>query len=410
MGKQIHTAKSTQETLLKRYGGRVSLVEDTFTFFGKPAQFICTIHGSYWSRPVDVCKQKYGCQKCGYEAIQSKLKTPSIEIKRMVEEKYGDKITVDLDTCSGMGSKARFHCKNHGEFWVTPYDAVRSQYGACSKCAKEGMAKKLSAPVESLVEYLKEKYGDDLRVDESTYSKSSGKARFICKYHGEFWALAHSVKRGSGCAICGFIHGSEKQHSPVDEVEKDINKIHHGDVILNRDTYYGVVNEAEFDCAKCGHHWKNTVALVKFGKVGCPKCRSSKLEKPIFDLLSSLHCDFDYNKALKGCRRDGCTRNMKPDFLFKKYPLVFEIDGVQHHLPLDGNENFEYMKKNDAYKNEYFKKINYIIIRASDDEVIEHATPNHITLTKLKELINKGIKPNGEIDLDVFRPYDFNRE
>ena len=49
-------------------------------------------------------------------------------------------------------------------------------------------------------------------------------------------------------------------------------------------------------------------------------------------------------------------------------------------------------------------------MRVASDASLEYIDSRWNTLDKLKELIDIGIDENGNVNLDVFRPYDFNRE
>ena len=273
--------------------------------------------------------------------------------------------------------------------------------------------RKLTA--EEQAERIYERFGDSLTFFLETYKGSLSKSHFKCNDCGhEFDRRMDDLLSGRngesrGCSMCG--NGKVRKR---DDVAKEIYDLSDGKYMMDVWTYTRMHKDASVLCADCGYVFETTpheliTKLKKDKESGCIHCNSTKLEKPILELLTSLHCDFDYNKALKGCRREGCAYDMKPDFLFKKYSLVFEVDGVQHYLPMHGRNTLEYLRKNDEYKNQYFKEKGYILIRASDDTNIKYATDKHITLTKLIELIQTGISYDGVVDIEIFRPYDFNR-
>ena len=51
---------------------------------------------------------------------------------------------------------------------------------------------------EAILLQFKEKHGDNVIIDESTYIMADKKAKFIDKEYGEWWAFVFAVIRGSG--------------------------------------------------------------------------------------------------------------------------------------------------------------------------------------------------------------------
>jgi hypothetical protein len=53
------------------------------------------------------------------------------------------------------------------------------------------------ASIESVKNRIKDKHGDEIVIDENTYTATSKKARFIDKDYGEWWAFPRNIIRGS---------------------------------------------------------------------------------------------------------------------------------------------------------------------------------------------------------------------
>ena len=131
-------------------------------------------------------------------------------------------------------------------------------------------------------------------------------------------------------------------------------------------------------CEK-GHSWKCRVgSRTKKHKTGCPKCKVSKLEAKIREIL--LEVKDEYNIIFKEQHMfDDCT-NPKTN---KKLRFDFKIDGFTQKCIIegDGEQHFEEMRfKNkkttlkirqyrDKLKNEYCKSNNIHLLRVSYSEI-----------------------------------------
>lgn len=115
---------------------------------------------------------------------------------------------------------------------------------------------------------------------------------------------------------------------------------------------------------------------------------------------------------------DGCNYNdskfpLRPDFRIEtiKGNLCIEADGIQHFVPIYGEETLKIQQNKDRYKDKILKEKGYILIRVTSSPTKEWGFKNHITLKELLDLIEIGIDfKTGEIDFELFKQYDFNRE
>ena len=319
-----------------------------------------------------------------------------------LQEVHGGKISYISGFIKG-AIKCLCQCNVCGHKWlVTPHHLLDDESG-CPMCA-------INSPVskEEAEKRILEKHDGKVQViNWDNFKNVSSKLSYKCRDCGYEWeARVYKIYNGNGCPNCA-------GNLPISK-EELIQRVH--DVypqikILNPEAIKGVDSILRYKCGIHGCEWEACIYDVYNGNNGCEKCYLSRLEEPIYDILVTKKCNFNYNKGLENCKMEGSKKCLQPDFLFLDYPLVFELDGIQHLVKMRNDmDNFEAIKVRDIFKNNYFRNNNYILIRAVDDTKIHLAKGNYITLTKLKELINKGITDTGQVDLRIFEPFDFNRK
>lgn len=112
---------------------------------------------------------------------------------------------------------------------------------------------------------------------------------------------------------------------------------------------------------KNGHRWKTKVQCRTTGKTGCPRCKQSKGEEKISELLNKFNIRFERQKRFKKCR------NKLPlpfDFYIPDLKLCIEYDGIQHYKGWGGHENNKrYIITNDNIKDSFIRKSSMTLIR-----------------------------------------------
>lgn len=320
---------------------------------------------------------------------------------RKLKEVHGDKISYIKGYVTEL-VKCLCKCNTCGhEFWVIPQSILYKS--GCPMCA-------INAPVskEEAEKRILEKHGGKVQViNWDNFKNVSSKLPYKCRDCGYEWeARVYKVYNGNGCPNCA-------GNLPVskEELIQRVHNVYPQIEILNQEAIKGVDSILKYKCGIHGCEWEACIYDVYTGNNGCKECCLSKLEKPIYDLLKKKNCIFEYDEPWDGCKMLGSNYNLRPDFRFLNAPLIFELDGSQHLVDIYNNDKeiFIGIKERDEFKNKYYKKQGYITIRAVHDSKIHLAKGNYITLTKIIELINKGITDKGEIDLNVFIPFDFNR-
>lgn len=90
-------------------------------------------------------------------------------------------------------------CREHGDFIQTA--GVHLRGCGCPICAKNKMGNH-KMETGTLVEKLKNKYGDKYSYEFVNFVNSFTKISVVCKKHGKFDTLPNNILRGHGCPYC----------------------------------------------------------------------------------------------------------------------------------------------------------------------------------------------------------------
>ena len=117
-----------------------------------------------------------------------------------------------------------------------------------------------------------------------------------------------------------------------------------------------------FKHKKCGFIWKASPSNILAGH-GCPKCKLSKGETKIAQILDELEIKYYTQYRFKNTE----ISNMPFDFyvLYKNKEYCIEFQGEQHFKPIDhfgGEEKFIIQKERDIKKKNFCNKRNIILI------------------------------------------------
>lgn len=132
------------------------------------------------------------------------------------------------------------------------------------------------------------------------------------------------------------------------------------------------------DCGRTttleSHNWKNISS--------CGRCKYSKGEQKIEQLLTEHNIAFEQQKVFDTCKNETYLRF---DFFLQDYNLLIEYDGQQHFYHDNNNgwntkENFGKTQMRDAIKNQWCKDNNIPLIRIPythfEEICIEDLLPN----------------------------------
>ena len=305
-------------------------------------------------------------------------------------------------------TKIEVMCKICGHVWKASPNHLLSKSN-CPECTKE---KQRLSVFEKFIEQLYEIHEGRI-IYVSGFDGKAKKCKFLCTVCGHVWEAypTNVINKRCGCPKCGYKHNSEKQMLPLAEMLKKLKEVH-GDSIIYVGGYDGMMKKCKWRCALCGYEWEARPDHIINDASGCPFCVTSHMEKLVLDALEKKGIQPIHNQHLEGCFYPVTNYPISPDFIIEtdKGKLCIETDGRQHFEPLFNDEQkFKLQWERDRYKDKVLKEKGYILIRVSSST--KFGTEKHITLKKLLELIEIGIdSETGEINFELFRQYDFNRE
>jgi len=208
-----------------------------------------------------------------------------------------------------------------------------------------------------------------------SYINMTSHIEVICPIHGKFKIIAgnHLYKK-SGCVKCS---GLKKLTT-----EKYIQQCK--DIHLNKYDYTNVsyINDktkVEIICKEHGVFFQRA-GDHKQGQ-GCLKCKESKGEKRIRNVLESNNIKFIQEKTFNDCKDKTLLRF---DFYLIDYNICIEYDGIQHFEEVKHFGGYEALcetQRRDVIKNEYCKTNNIQLIRINYKE-------NKCTMEKIMNYIN----------------------
>lgn len=341
---------------------------------------ICSKHGEFWQTP-DVHLRGCGCPICGKEK-PNRVRTTLKEFIKKAKEVHGNKY--DYSKVEYKGSKERvcIICPKHGEFWQTPYSHI-SGHG-CKYCSNKHKGDRVRQhDTDWFIKKAKEVHGDKYDYTKSEYKAINRKLCIICPEHGEFWQTpANHIWSKNGCDRCGGtyrldtkgfleraqeIHGKKYNYTKVDYV--------------NSKTKVCII------CPEHGEFWQTPNGHL-LGQ-GCPRCKSSHLERDIRLFLEDKNIKFIEQKTFPWLK---LKKQQYLDFYLPDYNIGIECQGEQHFQRSGWGKggNWERVYKRDLNKLNLCEKHGVRILYYSDLGI---NYPYHVY--EDKNLLLEGIKIQG---------------
>lgn len=283
------------------------------------------------------------------------------EFLKRARSVHGDKYDYsNVDLSKGFHSPVKIICPIHGEFYQTPVSHVRGSN--CPKCSVEKVHNEQKKTTEKFKEDARKIFGNRYDFSKVNYTGAQNKVCVICPEHGEFWIRPNDLLNGHGCSACSRTRPLTTQVF-IDRAKK---------IFGDKYSYENVVykNLGTHVSVTCPQHGDFPVTPRNFlNGYGCPKCSQSHLERSVEVFLNQNNVDFIYQY------KPEWGRNYRFDFYLPEYKTIIECQGRQHFSSIDyfkGDSGFEYLKKNDAIKNELCKQhgINVFYLLYSRNVVI----------------------------------------
>ena len=348
----------------------------------KKVCIICPEHGEFWQR-ASAHISGHGCSKCGSEEQAKKQTFTTENFIEKARKIHGDKYDYSKVEYINARISVSIICPEHGEFHQIPDGHLHGN--GCPYCSNVGQI-----TTETFIQKAREVHGEKYDYSKVEYVNNRTKVCIICPIHGEFWQTpsAH-IHQKQGCKLCSdttinqetFIEKARKVHSD----KYDYSKVEYIDyrtpvcIICHEKDEYGI-EHGEFwqkpanhlrgqNCPKCTNEYSYTTEewVMKARKVhgdkydyskvkyinsktkvciicpkhgefliypsnflkgnGCPKCRVSKLERMIMDILNKKSIKYEYNYRFPWLRK---IKPLPVDFYLPEFNTIIECQGEQH--------------------------------------------------------------------------------
>lgn len=300
-----------------------------------PVCIICPEHGEFWPTPDNHLKGN-NCPYCsGVGLVTTEI---FIEKARRV---HGDKYDYSKVDYVNNRTKVCIICPIHGEFWQTPSAHLNGQN--CPKCSDTQINQ------ETFLLKSFEKHGNKYDYSEVKYVDYRTPVCIIChekdelgNEHGKFWQRPANHLRGQNCPKCTHEH----QYTTEEWIAKARN-VYGNKYDFSKVKYIDCRTKVIITCPKHGEF--SVYPTVFLNGNGCPKCRVSKLEKIMMDILDKRGIEYEYNKRFTWLRK---IKPLPVDFYLPKYKTVIECQGEQHLIKgrqFKNNPNI--VTENDIIKN-----------------------------------------------------------
>lgn len=404
-----HHTTSLETMLIKlkeKWNGLIVYVSG-YKNYNTKCLFHCTVDGYEWENSPHNILYGEGCPICSKKRVAEKRSVSLEKFLKRLKDIWGDSVEY-ISGYKNMTTKCFFRCTIHNHIWeTTPSNLVNNKHG-CPVCGIEHIKEKQRMPLEEVLDLIKIIFNDTIEY-VGGYANTQTSCIWRCKVCGREWrSNPNNLMRGHGCKNCAAKRNGENRIPPIEKVIERVEK-KHDHKIEYVSGYIDCSTLCLWRCRECGHEWYLSPSKIMFGS-GCSVCKAHSMEKPVAEALRKKKVKFIHNKKLEGCvYKRYCLR---PDFRIEEngIKLVIECDGKQHNCPIHGEEALRDQQAKDRCKDKFLKEHGYILIRVTSSLKKEWGTERHITLPELMKLIEEGIDENGNINIEVFRPYDFNRE
>lgn len=292
-----------------------------------PVDIICPDHGVFSQIPKSHLKG-HGCPICGNIKVGEKIANNPDEVMEKLKEIWGDEYDFSEAVYVRANQPMKVICHHldkdgneHGPFYPQPSNLLNGH--GCLKCGLERAQEKTRLPYSEFLERANAVHNGRYQYIEETYKGYDELMTMICPDHGEFQQRPHNHLAGQGCQKCGSIKGGLAIRLTQEEFIRRCTEVHNGKYDYSQVVYDGLTNKIKPICPKHGMFEQR--AGVHLNGSGCPKCRTSNLERKITKVLDKdFDVDYVYNYRVKWLGMQSL------DFYIPDYNIGIECQGAQH--------------------------------------------------------------------------------
>lgn len=280
----------------------------------------------------------------------SKVYLTNEEYAEKCNKIHNNKYDYSLVNYVGTKYKVLITCPIHGTFMQNA--GVHLRGAGCFHCGRIKAIDNTRTPINDYIKKAREVHGEKFDYSLVKFQSVNDEIEIICPVHGLIKQRASGHLK-YGCARC---HFDSKLLTNEDFIKK--SKKHHEETYdYSKTIYNGHRNKVIIICKEHGEF--EQLAGEHIRGAGCPICSSSKGEKKINKLLTSLGIDYKSEYKIK-------DSNYKYDFYIPSGNILIEYDGEQHFKPIDhfgGKAMFEKQIIIDKEKDDLASSNGYLLIR-----------------------------------------------
>lgn len=276
--------------------------------------------------------------------------------------KHGNKYDYSLSDYINNKDKIIIICPYHGEFYQKPNNHLQGK--GCHHCSRNQKMK-----IDDFIERSNIIHKNKYNYIDKNYINTLTPIKIECKDHGIFEQSPATHLKGVGCPKCA---GNKRLTN--DEFIEKANIKHNNLYDYPNLNYKNYDTKIEIDCKSHGLFIQSPRDHLS-GR-GCPKCRKSKGEIKISEILNSKNIKFNTEYKFNDLKYKYL---LKFDFvIFDKESIkyIIEYNGEQHYVfkkwMHKNYENFKISQKRDTLKLEYCKNNNYKLYTIRYDDDIEN--------------------------------------
>lgn len=344
------TAEDFIELAKKIHGDKYDYSDIEYKNARTKIKINCSKHGQFEQVP-DSHLKGYGCDKCARE-IQANRKRHSKDdfIKKSLKV-HGNKYDYSNVDYVNFTTPVEIKCAIHGSFYQTP----REHYdgSGCPKCAGK------NRNTDDVIELIKKIHGDKYGYSKVDFKNNKTPIIITCPTHGDFKITPERViHQHSGCPKC-----QGKQLTNNEWIER-AKKVHGDKYDYSNFQYKKSIQKTKIGCLIHGEFLMSPNDHINNGQ-GCPRCRESKGEKLVSEILDNMGKTYIRQKKFDDCysERGKLCRKLPFDFYLPNENICIEYDGRQHYEPVYGDEQLKIQKTIDKIKDDYCEQQGINLIR-----------------------------------------------
>lgn len=335
--RQMKDKKWLLEGAISAHGNKYDYSKVEYRGISEKVCIICPEHGEFWQLP-DSHMRGNGCPKCAARKAGEKLSLGKGAFIERARKIHGDKYDYSKVEYISNKIKVRIICPEHGEFWQTPHSHLRGL--GCPKCG--GV---YSPTSEDFIKKAREIHGDKYDYSKVKYVNAKTKVCIICPEHGEFWIKPNNHLSGQGCKKCGVIKRGLSKKDNTETFVKKARNVHGDRYDYSKVNYTNSLTKVCIVCPVHGEFWQAPSEHLQ--GYGCPKCKTSYLEKELIKYFEENNIPYEYQKRFTWLDRKSL------DFYLPNKRIAIECQGIQHFTPVDffgGEKKYRELLKRDKAK------------------------------------------------------------